>query len=216
MSKKRMAIYFFSVLPIIMVSLVYQKLPTLVPMQWEASGGVRYGDKWQLYIIAGLCLVMGIFMPLVPKIDPRKKNYEKFFLAYENIILMIVIFMAAIMAISLSESLNPGRISIPRVVSGCVGFLFVFLGNMMPKVKSNFFTGVRTPWALSSEMVWNKTQRLGGKVFFFGGLIMILCAWFLPISAMPYIIGCIMCVIVLYPTIMSYIWYKDEAKILEK
>lgn len=216
MSKKRIAIYFFSVLPIIMVSLVYQKLPALVPMQWDAMGGVRYDDKWQLYIIAGLCLVMGILMPLVPKIDPRKKNYEKFFLAYENIILMIVIFMAAIMAISLSESLYPGRISIPRVVSGGVGLLFVFLGNMLPKVKSNFFTGVRTPWALSSEMVWNKTQRLGGKVFFFGGLLMTLCGFIVPIVAIPYVVGLVMCAIVLYPTIMSYVWYKDEAKVLEK
>ncbi len=216
MSKKRIAIYIFSVIPIIMVSLVYKKLPDLVPMQWEAGGGVRYDDKWKLYIIGGLCLIMGVIMPLVPKIDPRKKNYEKFFLAYENIILMIVIFMAAIMAISLSESLYPGRISVPRVVSGGVGLLFIFLGNMMPKVKSNFFTGVRTPWALSSELVWNKTQRLGGKVCFFGGLLMVLCAFFVPIFAMPYVVGLVMCIIVLYPTIMSYVWYKDEAKMLEK
>ncbi len=216
MSKKRIAIYFFAVLPIVMVSLVYKKLPDLVPMQWQAGNGVRYGDKWQLYIIAGLCFAMGTLMPLMAKIDPRRNNYEKFSSVYENIVLLIEIFMAATMAIVLSESLYPGIIPVPRVISGGVGLLFVFLGNMMPKVRSNYFTGVKTPWALSSETVWNKTQRLGGKLFFFGGLLMTVCAFFVPMAVMPYIVGIVTCVIVLYPTIMSYVWYQEEIKMLEK
>lgn len=211
MSKKRIAIYFFAVLPFIMVSLVYQKLPDLVPMQWQGGKGVRYDEKWQLFIIAAVCLAMGIFMPLLAKIDPRRKNYEKFYPVYENFIIVVEIFMSLMMAITISESFYPGRIPVARVVSGCVGLLFVFLGNLMPKVKSNFFTGVKTPWALSSETVWNKTQRLGGKLFFFAGLLMVIGALFVPIGLMPYIVGGLLGVIVLLPTVMSYVWYQKES-----
>lgn len=213
MSKKRMAIYFFAILPFIMVSLVYQQLPELVPMQWQAGEGVRYGEKWQLYIIAALCFAMGIFMPLLAKIDPRRKNYEKFYPVYESFIILIEIFMSLMMVITIWESFYPGKILVARVVSGCVGLLFIFLGNLMPKVKSNFFTGVKTPWALSSETVWNKTQRLGGKMFFFGGFFMIVGAIFVPLALMPYIVGVLLFAIVLLPTIMSYVWYQKEMEL---
>ena len=215
MSKKRIAIYIFAVLPLVMVSLVYNKLPELVPMQWQLGEGARYGEKWELFIIAVLSLGMGIFMPLIAKIDPRRNNYSKFFGVYENIILVIEVFMAALLVIVLSESLNPGRIPVARVVSGGVGLMFLFMGNLMPKVKSNFFTGVKTPWALSSEAVWNKTQRLGGKAFFFGGLLMALSALLLPVILMPYVVGVLVMIIVFLPTVMSYLWYQEECRAKE-
>ena len=216
MNKKRIAIYFFGALPLVMVSLVYQKLPDLVPMQWQLGGGVRYDDKWQLFIIAGLSLAMGIFMPFMAKIDPRRANYSKFSSVYESIILLIEIFMAVIMAIVILESFYPGRIPVARVVSGSVGLLFIFLGNIMPKVKSNYFTGVKTPWALSSETVWNKTQRLGGKLFFFCGLLMAVGSVFVPMEIMFYVLMVLVGVIVILPTIMSYIWYQEEMKLSGK
>ncbi|MDD4842965.1 MAG: SdpI family protein [Anaerotignum sp.] len=216
MSKKKIAIYFFAVLPIVMVALFYQKLPDLVPMQWGSEGVSRYGDKWQLFLIAGINILIGIFMPIMAKIDPRKNNYAKFSSVYENIILLIEVFLVAIMAITISESLNPGGIPVVRAVSGGVGLLFVFLGNMMPKVKSNFFTGIKTPWALSSETVWNKTQRLGGKLFFFGGFLMVAGAVFAPIDMMPYVVGVLACGIALLPSVMSYVWYQEEMKQLGK
>ncbi len=216
MSKKRFGIYIFAALPLIMVSMVYQKLPPLVPIQWQAGEGIRYSEKWQLFIVAVLCLGMGILMPLMAKIDPRRKNYEKFFGVYENIILAVEIFMTAMVAILLSESMNPSKIPVPRIVSCGVGLFFVFLGNVMPKVKSNFFTGIKTPWALCSESVWNKTQRLGGKLFFFGGVFMAVSAIFMPLTVMPYAIGTVLFVVILLPTILSCFWYQEEGKTREK
>lgn len=216
MSKKKITIYFFAVLPIIMVALFYQKLPDLVPMQWGTEGVSRYDDKWQLFLIAGINILIGIFMPIIAKIDPRKNNYAKFSSVYENIILLIEVFLVAIMAITISESLHPEKIPVVRVVSGGIGLLFLFLGNMMPKVRSNFFTGIKTPWALSSETVWNKTQRLGGKLFFFGGLLMVVGAVFAPINMMPYMVVVLACGIALLPSVMSYVWYREEMKQLGK
>ncbi|WP_313529667.1 SdpI family protein [Anaerotignum sp.] len=216
MNKKRLAIYFFGALPLIMVCLVYKSLPDLVPMQFQSNGGIRYGEKWQLLVIAGLSFAMGVIMPLMAKIDPRRENYSKFSAVYERIVLIIEVFMAITMGIVILETLYPGRIPVIRVVSGTVGLMFVLLGNMMPKVKSNYFTGIKTPWALSSETVWNKTQRLGGKMFFFGGLVMFLSAFVFPIQMMQYITIGLVFLIVLMPTIMSYVWYQNEMKSLGK
>ena len=60
---------------------------------------------------------------------------------------------------------------------GAVSILMTALFWIVPKIKSNFSTGFKTPWALSSEEVWNKTQRLGGRLFYtgrtgdFGGML---------------------------------------------
>ncbi|WMI80768.1 SdpI family protein [Anaerotignum sp. MB30-C6] len=216
MSKKRVAIYFFGALPLIMVSLVYQKLPELVPMQWQTGGGVRYGDKWELFMIAGLSLVMGVIVPILAKIDPKRKNYSKFSNVYESMVLLIEIFMAVIMGVVIMESLYPHRIPVTRVVSVSVGLLLVLLGNMLPKVKSNFFTGVKTPWALSSETVWNKTQRIGGKMFFLSGLLMAVGSLFVPMEIMSYVAVVLLSITLIVPTIMSYIWYQNEIKSLGK
>jgi len=93
------------------------------------------------------------------------------------------------------------------IVAAC-GLLFVFIGNMMPKVKSNFFVGVKTPWALSNSEVWNKTHRLAGYLFFFGGLLTFVISFFLREYALFITLMVIVTVMVIVPTVMSYVWFK--------
>ena len=157
-----------------MVAVLYPKLPEMVPVHWDLDGGVTYGEKIKLFPMAGLSLVFGILMPLLAKIDPRKQNYERFADAYFGTRIILLVFMIVMMSITLTESLYPGLLQVGRVVCAMVAVLFILLGNLMPKFKSNFFTGMKTPWALSSENVWNKTQRLGGRLFFFGGLVILM------------------------------------------
>ncbi len=68
----------------------------------------------------------------------------------------MLLFLMLVNGIVLSESLYPGRISVGRVITSGVGILFVFLGNIMPKIKNNFFMGLRNPWTLSDPDVWNR------------------------------------------------------------
>ena len=89
-----------------------------------------------------------------------------------------------------------------------IGILFLFIGNELPKVKSNFFMGIRTPWALCSEENWRRTHRLGGKCFFTAGIILILAA-FLPSQKLVFgIMFVLIMVASLVPTLMSYLWYR--------
>ncbi|MCK5027547.1 MAG: SdpI family protein, partial [Candidatus Pacebacteria bacterium] len=76
-------------------------------------------------------------------------------------------------AVSLYSALNPD-VSPERYIIGGVGILFIILGNYMSKFKRNFFVGIKTPWTLSNEKVWNKTHRLGGWCFIAAGIILLL------------------------------------------
>lgn len=210
MHKKRIAICFFSVLPLIILCLVYQNLPDMVPMEWDINERVGYDDKWKLFLLAGINLLIGIGMPLLAKIDPKRYNYEKFFPVYENMILIIQMFMTFILTIVVINAFHPGEISVVQVIIAAVGLLLVLLGNMMPKLKTNYFTGFKTPWALNNEIVWNKTQRLGGKMFFFGGIFMMFSSFAFPLEAMTYWFAILMSIIVIVPAVMSYIWYQKE------
>ena len=120
------------------------------------------------------------------------------------------------MSITLTESLYPGFLQVGRVVCAMVAVMFILLGNLMPKFKSNFFTGMKTPWALSNENVWNKTQRLGGRLFFFGGLVILISCFMVPEKQLFWGTMGIMLLICLIPTVMSYLWYQQEAHGEEK
>ncbi len=38
------------------------------------------------------------------------------------------------------------------------------MGNFFGKIRRNFFLGIRVPWTLASERVWNETHRLAAWV----------------------------------------------------
>ena len=88
-----------------------------------------------------------------------------------------------------------------------LGLLFMILGNYLPKVKANYFIGIRTPWTLANETVWVKTHRFGGKVFFIGGAMLIVSA-FIPSSFRVFLLISSIVFIAIVPMVYSYFVYK--------
>ncbi len=208
---KKFLKYFLMIAPILMVLAVYSKLPAQVPMHWGIDGNVdRYGDKIELFLLAGMNILMVVLMHGLPKIDPKKENYKRFQGIYEWIMISVMVFFTVIMGVTLMESLHPGRFEMGRVVCAMVGLLFIAMGSMLPEVKRNFFTGVKTPWSLSSDEVWNKTHRLSGKCFVLGGIFMLIAALVGTGKVMFAATIGIVCVITVVPMVMSYIWYRKE------
>ena len=225
MKNKRFLIPFIlvSLLPLLLVAVFYTQLPQEIPMHWDFNGHVTYQSRSQIWWLAGISLIMGIVLYLLPKIDPRKANYQRFEGAYTACCLVIQLFMTLMTGVILVESFAPGSLSVEKVVIGAMGLLFVFLGNFMPKIKSNYFIGFRTPWALSNPDVWNKTQRLGGLLFVLAGLVSMALA-LLPFSSelrLGILLGAltVACII---PTIASCYWFQklpkeqQKSKLVEK
>ena len=208
---KKFLKYFLMIAPILMILAVYSKLPAEVPMHWNIHGEIdRYGSKNELFLLAGLNIFLGAFMSVIAKIDPKQKNYTKFRETYDWIMIWTFGFMTALMGVVLVETMQPGTMDISKAICILVGGLFIVLGSMMAKVKQNFFTGIKTPWTLSSEAVWDKTQKLGGKCLVLGGILIMGSAFLSSGEAAVFMIILVAVLVTVVPLVMSYIWYRKE------
>jgi len=104
-------------------------------------------------------LAMIILFRFLPKIDPKKANYEKFGKTWEIIQFTIIGFMTYIYFVSFLVTLHP-EYSINSFMLFGLGAMFVLMGNYMGKIKHNFFVGIKTPRTIADEDVWKKTHRL--------------------------------------------------------
>ena len=203
------AMWLLALLPFILVAAFYARLPDEVPMHWGFDGEIdRYGGKNELWLMAALGPLFALLFQFLPRLDPRKRNYEKFQKYYDAFGVVITAFVAVMMGIALLESFRPGTVSMGRVISALVGLLFLFLGNLMGKVKPNFFMGIRNPWTLSDPDVWNRTHRLGGGLFFLAGLATAVSAVLLPERITFWVLMGGVLAAALIPTVMSYVWYR--------
>lgn len=205
-------VWVLAVLPLIAVLLVYNKLPESIPMHWDINGQVSYGAKVQLWLPASLGLILSAMFVILPKIDPRRGNYDKFDNVYFLFRIMMMIFLLGMTLLVISESFYPGHIRVSTVVTVALGILFTFLGNALPKIKNNFFMGIKTPWTLSSVDVWNKTHRLGGFLMFLSGIVMIISAFILPELPLFVLMMALVLLFSIIPTVMSYIWFRQEER----
>lgn len=156
----------------------YLNFPERVPTHWNFAGEVdAYSSRaFGAFGIPLMLLAVYVFFLFLPMLDPNKDRYIQFIRPYQIFKNLIIGFLALIY---FAASLNGIGKNIPInfVVPILVGFLFIILGNYMGKIKRNWFIGVRTPWTISSEEVWNKTNRFGGHLFILFGILMI----FMPI-----------------------------------
>ncbi|HMX34283.1 MAG TPA: SdpI family protein, partial [Leptospiraceae bacterium] len=86
--------------------------------------------------------------------------------------------------------------------------IFTAIGNYMRNFRPNYFVGIRTPWTLENETVWKKTHELGGKLFFYNGLIGILICIILDGMILPFLVLGLILIACLIPIFYSYFYYK--------
>jgi len=162
---------------VIASALVYPKLPLTIPTHWDMLGRPNgwSGRLWGAWVMPIFLIVLWAFMRVLPRIDPRGSNYAKFGGAYEGIIVSIMLFMLGMHIIILRAALGY-PVAMERVLPIGLGVLFIAIGNLLPRARPNWFIGIRTPWTLSSDRVWEKTHRFGGHVFVGAGILMVLSA----------------------------------------
>ena len=150
-SKKAIALmWLLSLLPFVLVAVAWPYLPEKVPTHWGVGGRVdAYSSSSTLWLLCAINLPLSAGLQFLPKLDPRKENYEKFQPYYDFFGPLVPLILLVCVAVTLSESIWPGRINVSRVIMLLIGLLFIIIGNMMGKVKTNWFLGFRTPWSLS-------------------------------------------------------------------
>lgn len=189
---------------------VYQDLPERMPTHWNMSGTVDGWTSlpWGAFVIPLMLLVGLVMFHLWPKIDPRGANYAKFKGTYEILIITIMVFMLGVHLVVLAAAL--GRdVSMARIIPAGIGVLLIVLGNLLPRTRSNWFVGIRTPWTLSSDRVWERTHRFGGRLFVAAGTVVLLAAVFFPSLAHAIMIGSAVCISIAVLAYSYIIWRRD-------
>ncbi|WP_413305422.1 SdpI family protein [Bacillus sp. 1P10SD] len=202
--------HWFGLLLLVMVligtGIAYPYLPQQVGAHWNYKGvpDEFVQKSYGALFLPGTMLILYILTILLPKIDPKKKNYQRFQDTYYLIMNIILSFLFLMQVVQITTSL--GKINPAHVVPELVGLLFILIGNFSPKFKHNYFIGIRTPWTLASEEVWKKTHRFGGKVFVVLGLLMLIVP-FIPAAIQAYYVFSIIVVCLALIFLSSYYFF---------
>lgn len=194
------------------VACLYHRLPDQIPTNWNINGIPGYSSRKTIWLISGMLPLFAVLFDVMPHMDPRQDNYQKFDRFYDGFCVGIQLFLAIVTGIILRESFFPGRLHISRIIFLLLSVMFLLIGNYMPKIQSNFYMGIKTPWTLSSDEVWRKTHRLGGKLYVGCGILTMLSAFLLP----DRFTGIILVVLVLGSSIIvtfaSWLWWRKETQ----
>jgi uncharacterized membrane protein len=190
--------------------LLWNQLPDPMASHWGLNDQVdgTTSKFWGVFLMPIITLAMTLLFFLVPSIDPLKANVAKFRETFNTFIVLIVVFMAYIYGLTLAWNLGYTSFQMSSAILPAVGLLFIFVGDLIQKSKRNFFIGIRTPWTLSSDTVWEETHRVGGPLFKVSGVLALTGAFF-PTYAFWFLfiplIGS-----TLFLVVYSYILFKRE------
>jgi uncharacterized membrane protein len=189
--------------------------PASFPVHWNLHGEVdRTGGRAEgLLAMPALAAAMALTLRFLPRIDPGRGNYANFASAYAWVRVLVVALLSGVYVL-IQMAARGRQEAVAPAMTFLVGALFVGLGNVLGKVRPNWFVGVRTPWTLSSAESWTRTHRAGGWVFVLAGLGTMAGALRLDAFKVMAGLGIAMLLAVLGLTIYSYVvWRGDPDKV---
>lgn len=150
-------------------------LPDRMPTHWSATGEVDgFSSKgFAVFFFPAVTLAVYLLMLFIPFIDPLRENYKKFAGVYYGFRLVLVLFFCLLYFYTLAAGLG-FKMNINFFIIPLLSLLFIAIGFFLPKMKKNWFCGIRTPWTLQSDEVWEKTHQFGGKSFIVAGILSLL------------------------------------------
>lgn len=178
-------------------------------LQGEQDGSMSKTSFWLMN--GALCVALPALLSVLRLIDPRRHNYSRFEGYYYLIRWAISLFLQGAVLVVILMNLDYD-IPVLQLVLGGLGLLWIVIGNRMGQLRSNFFIGVKTPWALTDENNWKLTHRLSARLWVIAGLIMFVAAWiisvewFLPVLLISVLSSS------LIPVVYSFILYSRKSK----
>lgn len=186
-------------------------LPKTVPVHWDVNWNIdRYGSRYELFIVAFIPLLTYYGMLFTKKIDPHRKGILSREKTYDLIrtwlSLLMILFAGFIYVMTIKPHMNG-----TFILCFLFGFMFIGLGNYMPKIPKNYFLGIRTPWTMASEYVWKKTHLLSGYAFVISGVLIILSGFISKEALFIVLLGVIF-IDMFIAYVYSYKVYQKETK----
>ena len=194
-------------IPVLVGLLLWDRLPDPMPSHWNIDGEV---DGWsdKVFVVFGLPALM-IALQWVcifaSQADPKHANYNPK-------MIKLALWICPAIGLLLCGMVYPAALgySVPveTVMPLFMGALFIVVGNWLPKCQQTYTMGIKLPWTLDNEENWNATHRFGGKVWFFGGILTMLTAFW----GSFWLLMAILAAMVILPTVYSYLYYRKHGK----
>ena len=191
---------------------LYPSLPEKIPIHWNSRGEVDgYGTKpVGLFVLPATMVGFLAFFRLLPWLSPKDFKIEPFASTFQYIIVTVIGLFAYIHAVAMLSTwrhvAGARRFDSGRVLYAGMFLFLALIGNVLGKVRKNFYVGVRVPWTLASDRVWNDTHRLAAWTLVAGSLIGFLIA----VTGMPLLLAfATLIVSALIPVVYSFVHYKQ-------
>jgi uncharacterized membrane protein len=186
---------------------LYPRLPSTIPMHWNIHGELDgYGSKGTIFLMPGaMVFLLGLFSVL-PILSPQSFEVDSSRKTYLFIVVLITGLMGYIQAVILYAATHGGHVDVGRALVGGTFLFFAMLGNVLGRVRRNFYIGVRVPWTLASERVWNDTHRIAAWIFVACGL----AGFVIALAGLPLFVAfAVLLVAVVVPVVYSFVHYKQ-------
>jgi uncharacterized membrane protein len=191
---------------------LYPSLPERIPTHWNIHGQVDgYGNKqWAVFLFPGMMITFLILFAFLPALSPKHFEVETFRSTYLYILVLtsaLFTYMHGVILLATWQEVREGPkvIDIGRVLIGGLFLFFALLGNVMGKVRKNFYIGIRVPWTLASDRVWNDTHRLAAWLMVAGGVI----GFLIVVAGLPMVVAFgVIIVTFAIPVVYSFVHYK--------
>ena len=192
----RMPLWLLALLPLVLVALCYDRLPSQVPLPWS---GEATGRKTQL----GLLALLGPVLALLPRLGRGKLRRH-----LEIAALILLLILNVVTAALTANLLLYDDLSWARMFLSLLGLLYLFLGSEEGKVKPNTDMGIRNRWTLTDPDVWNRTHRLSGRLSFVSGLLILLSSLLMGAIVIIFLLFLCSVLCIAVPAVMSRVWYR--------
>ena len=189
-------------------ALLYARLPEQVASHWNAQGQADgYSSRLSGVLMMPLMMLgLGLLLMAVPSIDPLRANIALFRADYNTFVVFFAAFFTYLHGITLAYNLGV-PVNMNAVMAPAMGGLMYFSGMLIGKAKRNYFIGIRTPWTLANEVVWDDTHRRGAVLFKLAGVVSLL-GMFWPAWGMFFLLIPVLAATV-YVLVYSYVRFRQ-------
>jgi len=191
---------------------LWSRLPDPMASHWNEADQVDgyMGKFWGTFLLPVMMIGLTLLFLAIPSIDPLKKNIADFRGWFNVFIVLFNLFMAFVHGLTLAWNLGHTGIRMSVAMVPAMGLLFILIGLMIRKAKRNYFIGIRTPWTLANDVVWEKTHLLGSKLFIAAGILTLLSLLF-PDKAFVILMVSVLGAS-LIAVVYSYLVFRQEEK----
>jgi uncharacterized membrane protein len=187
-------------------AMLYPGLPARVPTHWNLHDQVDgYGSKGTIFVMPGVMSGLLVLFAFLPTLSPKNFEVDASRTTFLFVMVLAIGMMGYMQGVILYAVAAGGKVAMSRAMFAGLFLFFGLLGNSLGRIRRNFYIGVRVPWTLASERVWNDTHRVAAWLFVACGL----AGFAVIISGLPLLAALApLPVAVFGPIVYAFVHYK--------